>query len=463
MSEIKQILFESFPKQEEFLQSVFSDKYNFILYGGAIRGGKTFAGLSALLLLCKKYPGSKWAVVRNTLQTLKINTIPSFHKICPKRFIKHYSQDTQTITFQNNSKLIFMGENYSEDKELNRFKGLEVNGFLLEEINELQEKTFNKCLERAGSHITINQPRPIILATCNPANNWVKEKFYDEYKRNSLPHNWLYIPSKITDNPFIPPEYLESLKSMPRYEYEVFVNGNWEYQSKSGNEFYKEFSMEKHVKNVMYKKELPIWLSIDENVNPYFSCAVWQIEGKVARQIDELAMRNPNNTVVGMANEIKRKYGSHKAGFIITGDATSNKQDVKIEKGYNLYRLIVNELRTLNPVLRVPASNPSVFVRGLFINTLFYSNFNGIRIEIDVNCKETIKDLIHLQQSADGTKLKTKTTDKTGARYEEYGHFSDTMDYLITSAFASDYLNYQKGTSGITFSLGKNNVSKHGY
>jgi hypothetical protein len=37
------------------------------------------------------------------------------------------------------------------------------------------------------------------------------------------------------------------------------------------------------------------------------------------------------------------------------------------------------------------------------------------------------------------------------------------MDYLITSAFASDYLNYQKGTSGITFSLGKNNVSKHGY
>jgi len=32
----KQILFESFPKQDEFLEAVFSNRYNIILYGGAI-------------------------------------------------------------------------------------------------------------------------------------------------------------------------------------------------------------------------------------------------------------------------------------------------------------------------------------------------------------------------------------------------------------------------------------------
>ena len=33
----KQVLFESFPKQDEFLEAVFSNNYNFIMYGGAIR------------------------------------------------------------------------------------------------------------------------------------------------------------------------------------------------------------------------------------------------------------------------------------------------------------------------------------------------------------------------------------------------------------------------------------------
>lgn len=30
----KQILFQSFPKQDEFLEAIFSNKYNFIMYGG---------------------------------------------------------------------------------------------------------------------------------------------------------------------------------------------------------------------------------------------------------------------------------------------------------------------------------------------------------------------------------------------------------------------------------------------
>jgi hypothetical protein len=32
-----QILFESFPKQDEFIADCFSERFNFILFGGAIR------------------------------------------------------------------------------------------------------------------------------------------------------------------------------------------------------------------------------------------------------------------------------------------------------------------------------------------------------------------------------------------------------------------------------------------
>ena len=51
-----EVLFEPFEKQQEFLEAVFSKKYSVIMYGGAIKGGKTFAGMGALILLCKLYP-----------------------------------------------------------------------------------------------------------------------------------------------------------------------------------------------------------------------------------------------------------------------------------------------------------------------------------------------------------------------------------------------------------------------
>jgi PBSX family phage terminase large subunit len=439
-----EVLFNPFPKQVEFIGAVFSRLYNFIMFGGAIRGGKTFAGIGALILLSKKHPKSKWVIVRDSLQTLKRTTIPSFFKICPQSFIKIYNQDTQTVTFTNGSQIIFFGENYADDKELNRFKGLECNGFLLEEVNECQEKTFNKCIERAGSHIIPDMPMPLILATCNPTSNWVKQLVYDRWKLDTLPKTWLYIPSKIHDNPFIPEEYLEALKQMPRYEYQVFVEGDWELQQRTGAEFYKEFNLDSHVEMVQYNPDLPLWLSVDENVHPYFSCTVWQIEGKNATQIDELCMRNPNNTVKGLCNEIKRRYPRHINGMLITGDATSNKEDVKVEKGFNLFTLIRQELEQYRPLLRQPVVNPSVYVRGQFINTILYSNYEGIKITIGANCKESVNDWVGTKQDSDGTKQKKKIEDPvSGIRYEPFGHLTDTADYLLTTVFQQQFAKYQ--------------------
>ena len=91
-----------------------------------------------------------------------------------------------------------------------------------------------------------------------------------------------------------------------------------------------------------YIPNLPIWISIDENVNPYFPATLWQIRGKTAYCIEEVALRNPNNTTRHFGLEVDRllKAWGHKAGVYITGDATSKKEDVKQEKGMNLFRLV---------------------------------------------------------------------------------------------------------------------------
>lgn len=469
-----EVLFNPFPKQIEFLEAVFANQYNVIMYGGAIRGGKTFAGIGALLLLCKKYPKSRWAIVRDSLPTLKRNTIPSFNKVCPQSFVKSYNQDTQTVTFNNGSQIIFFAENYDDDKELNRWKGLEVNGFLLEEVNELNEKSFYKAIERAGSNIITPKPKPLIICTCNPANNWVKEKFYDAWEYGKLPDNWLYISSKIFDNPFIDEDYKKSLESLPRFEYEVFVNGNWNMQERSGYEFYKEFNLEVHVKDVRYDPSLPLWMSIDENVNPYFPVTLWQFAGKEARCIDEIALRNPRNTTKDLGIEFKMRYHDHKAGLIITGDATSQKEDVKQEKGMNLFRLVQNELAEYKPSLRVLKSNPNVITRQQFMNTIFWNQtrndpFMGVKVFINPLCKLTVQDYLNVKEDPGGTtngrrgKLKEKETDgKTGVSYQKYGHMSDTGDYVLCYAFMDEYMKYQKGGKVFNVTVGKN-ISKNSY
>ena len=209
-----------------------ADTKTFTLYGGAIRGGKSYWLLLCLLSNCFKYDKSRWLVVRESLPTLRRTILISFQRLLDEGFqqyIKEFNQQTMTVTFTNGSQIIFLAESFDTDKELNRFKGLEINGAGLDEINELQEATFNKVIERSGSW-TGSSGCPIqILATCNPSGGWVKSRIYDKWKDNALPPTWAYIPAKISDNPHIPKDYIESLKAnMPPHEYDVFVNGNWE-------------------------------------------------------------------------------------------------------------------------------------------------------------------------------------------------------------------------------------------
>lgn len=452
-----EVLFDPFPKQIEFLEAVFSGKYTVIMYGGAIRGGKTFAGLGALILLCKKYPKSRWAIVRKDLQVIKKNTLPSWNKIKPVNFIQSYNQDTQTITFKNGSQIIFFGENYDDDKDLDRWRGLEVNGFLLEET-EIQQASFYKAIERAGTHVIPNKPKPLIICTCNPSRGYVKELFYDRHKNGTLPDKWLYIQSKIFDNPYVSQDqdFMDNLRFMPRYDYDVFVNGNWDIQKKTGAEFYKEFSLDHQIKKIEYNPALPVWIVIDENVNPYFPCTIWQFPGQDNNCIKEFALKNPRNTTRDLAVEVDAwlKSIGHSAGEIISGDATSQKEDVKQQKGNNLFVLVKNEFNKLgrSPSIRVAPSNPNVVARQQFINTIFYNQnrnepYKGLRVFYDVDCKLTIEDMQNVKESPkDAGKHKELSTDPdSGISSQKYGHMSDTSDYAICLARASEYELYLRG------------------
>lgn len=441
-------------KQNLAMDALASEQYRFILFGGAMGGGKTIWGLSALLIMCEIFKGSRWCVIRQDMEKIRTTTIPSFTKLRASGKLKSSPYE---YTHPNGSVIMFKGENYDQDKELNWMRGLEVNGFLFEEINECQQDALDIAFGRAGRWECNPLPAPIILATCNPSANWVKTLVYDRYVNGTLPERWLYIPSKITDNPYLTTEYVENLRNMPRYKYEVLVEGNWDLQLKIGGEFYKCFELDRHVGSYQYNPSLPLHVSFDENVNPYLPVGVFQIEGRKVRAIAEIAGKNPGNTIKAVCAEFSRKYQGHEAGVFIYGDATSRKDDVKLEKGYDFFRLIMEELRHFRPQLRVSRANPSVAMRGNFINTILESNYDGIDFAIDESCKAMITDFVKVKESADGSKNKEMETDPlTKVRYQKHGHFTDLTDYLLCYAFAESYQKYQRGGREVKVSIGKN-------
>lgn len=247
------ITFTATPAQEAFINAAVEGaavgRYQVLGYGGGIRGGKTWGGLAVLLVLLRLYPGSRAAIVRKDLPTLRRNTIPSIARLRPAadQFLGDLNQSTWTYPCANGSELLLFAESIDQDRDLDRWKGLEVNWFLLEEGNELSERSYHKAIERAGALVlpgTRRQPHPLVLVTFNPAPGWVRATFYDPWRNGALPRHTFYQPALVADNPHIPDSYKASLRALPASEYRRFVEGDWDAVA---GQFFDELHTDQHV------------------------------------------------------------------------------------------------------------------------------------------------------------------------------------------------------------------------
>lgn len=452
-------------KQVEAMEAIRSQRYNFILYGGAIRGGKTFWGLSALLALCSVYPGSRWCIIREDTEKIRTTTIPSFKSIDPSGKLR---ENPYEYTHPNGSQILFKGENYARDKEMNWMKGFEANGFLFEEINECQEQIFNKAIERVGSWNIQGgrQPKPIILATCNPTQGWVKDLFYDPWESGNLRKKWLYIPAKITDNILnLDPEYVENLKSLPRYEYQVYVEGNWNVKLKTGGEFFKNFELGQHVKPINTDPDQSIHISIDSNVLPYIAVTVWQLDkqgdGWKAKQTYELPVKDPDNTArkAGLKVGVWLQSIGYTQTVFLYGDPTTTARNTIDDDKKSFLDLFVEGMKKKDAIVekRFFRKAPGVAATGDFINAIYEGKVPGVEIEISEYCKESINDYIETKQDKDGGILKKRITDpKTKQSYEPNGHLSDTKRYFLCKVFETEFERFKnRFSTHLEYRVGK--------
>lgn len=424
------LLFEPYPKQQDFIDAVFSGQYSFLCYGGAMGGGKSFVCLALLIILAKIYPKSKWCVIRESLPTLKKTSLETFKKLVPSNFVKSYNQQEQIYTFQNDSQIMFMAEDFKNDKEFDRFKGLEVNGFLLEQIEELQEKLLGICFVRAGRWLIDKMPpRPLILANVNPTLLWPKAKIFDRYTKGSLPDDWFYEPAKISDNPtlFNDTNYMHNVTAhLDDLTRRRLIDGDWTAFAVDKPYLY-NFSIDKHVKP-QYKPNLhlPILTSFDFNVEPMTALVgqkTTMMEGYI---FDEFEITT--GSTEEMCDLIKADYKDWYFNTQVTGDATGRNRQAVTQGNLNHYRVIKDRFELKDRDLLVPRQNPAHKDSRVLGNSILqHADFY-----ITSNCEKTIMDCVYAQVDEFGELVKTK---------DQGRHFFDNYRYVY-HAWYPDFITH---------------------
>ena len=227
--------------QKRAIKYLFDNTTNDILFGGAAGGGKSFMGCSWLILLCIKYPGTRYLMGRSKLDNLKKTTLNTFFEICAQWNIisgKHFNFNagSNIITFYNGSEIMLKDLfHYPADPNYDSLGSLEITGAFIDEANQITEKAKNIVNSRIRYKLDKYDLIPKLLLTCNPSKNWTYTSYYRKAKEGNIEPHKKFIQSLVDDNPYISVHYKGQLEKLDEISKQRLLFGNWEYNAGEDN------------------------------------------------------------------------------------------------------------------------------------------------------------------------------------------------------------------------------------
>jgi len=206
-----------------------------ILYGGAAGGGKSALGVLWLIEQCQAYPSTRWLMGRSKLKTLKETTLNTFFELTSNLKLStsyNYNSQTGVITWTNGSEILLKDlYSYPADPNFDSLGSLEITGAFIDECNQISFKAWQIVTSRIRYKLNEYNLTPKILGTCNPAKNWTYSKFYIPTAAGTINETRKFIQSLPTDNPNLPPSYLDSLLALDENSKQRLYYGNWEFDN----------------------------------------------------------------------------------------------------------------------------------------------------------------------------------------------------------------------------------------
>lgn len=403
-----------------------SDYLKYFFFGGAIRGGKTFSILGVLIILCKKFPKSKWVVVRSDMPALTSTTIPSIEKIIGTSKDWKWSRDKSNyyIRYKNGARIIFKGENLTSDPELNDFLGLECNGFFLEQVEELSQKIWYRALERSGSHYTTPMPPPFIFASFNPTQTWIKDFVYVPHMKGELKPPYYYINAMPNDNPFVTADQWSAWSNLDERSRKIMIEGSWE---NFDNEirFVYSYKEDKHSAKVDYKRDQIAYVSFDFNRSPICATIIQHYDGAI---YVPACIKLQNANTYELCDYILRNYPN--AMYVVCGDYSGATKGTLNPDDYHNFDIIQQRLNVGSKNMYL-IPNPSLKLNRVLVNAVMEHYPCYFDTE---NAKDLHFDCKHVEILPDGTIKKKDRNDPA-----QQADALDTWRYFLNT-FMSDFI-----------------------
>lgn len=428
-------------KQAEFHDKVMQSmagllNFRHFFIGGAIRGGKTFICLYLLVRLARMFPQTRWHIVRASFPDLEDTTIPSMEKLIGKTgrdFVWNRKPSNYHIFFNNGSRIFFTSENIKQDKNLSAFLGLETNGIMLEQCEGLSQLMYQTAIQRIGSWYVPKMPKPVLLGTFNPTQNWIKKIIYDKWIKGTLPEQTLFVEALPNHNPYVTDEQWQNWQNLDEESYNQMIKGLWLF-SGEGNIWAYSFKYDKHVKDVTLQANkdfmkpesvLPVYLIFDFNVDP-MTCLVAQKNGLAWSKIFK-EYRIRNSDIFELTERIRTDFADFY--LVATGDASGRNRTAITKNNRSFVDIIRTELMLSSKQLQFPSVNPSIANTRIVVNSIFSKHQNFF---ISSECLFLIDDLLSIKTDGTGGIL-----DKAKEAKSLRTHLLDNLRYYSWNYFRS--------------------------
>ena len=207
------------------------DSADVMLYGGS-RSGKTFIGVRALVIRAVKAPGSHHCIIRRIFRDCKqkigMGTLPEVMTKCFPNLPYTIDRSNWVCILRNGSQIWLAGCDSSGNRH-ERILGAEYSTLMFEEASELDYETIGIAKSRLAEK---NNLKKRSIYTMNPPRkgHWTFKQFVE--LKNPLDgtklDNTRYVsiqmnPDGNLEN--IDPDYLETLKQLPKRQRERFLHG----------------------------------------------------------------------------------------------------------------------------------------------------------------------------------------------------------------------------------------------
>jgi hypothetical protein len=461
--------------QYDILES--SKSLNLFLSGKG--GGKSHIGGVISASLITEYPHCRGFIGANTYDQLNTSTLvrvfavwKSFgiteytdanHTGCyvvgkqpPKCFTPspdQYVNYSNIISFANGCTVYIASLENAKSHE-----GKEMAWAILDETKDSREHdvkdTILTRLRQKGLIVNGKEINPLFILTSPAKVDWLNKWFeLDKYIEDISAHIYsdtdyfkletenklCVIASTFHNKVNLPENYFDVIRESntdEKYSTIIYANPF----GRAGGEYYPGFERKKHVAKTKYNPDLPLHVSFDFNYVPYNPAGIIQIEKKegiwYVSMIDEFALTSPHNSVEHVCDAIIARYGNHKAGWFIYGDATGKAGTIAGREQRSYWETVWYKFRGLitEASKRVPRGNATNNTRRDFIGRILEEK-PPIRIIIGDNCTHMINDLMYCKEDSEGGKDKKTVKDENGQSYQPYGHFGDLLEYMLCEAF----------------------------